>query len=168
MPFRFWVSDEYGPYIYKFLPSGDLLQTIQPPPAFLPYVNGYLNFSAIEEPTTGRSANQGFEGLTASPDGTTLYAMLQSAPLQDGGSDKTTNRYTRLLAYSVPSGLVKSVFVAPKLIGKVSLLCFCMYPGADSLNRGVRRSASAIEEGQDLLTVRNLLPLVDHLPRPIS
>jgi len=29
----------------------------------------------------------------------TLYAMLQSATIQDGGADKTTSRYTRLFAF---------------------------------------------------------------------
>jgi hypothetical protein len=41
-----------------------------------------------------------------------LYALLQSAPIQDGGSGKATNRYTRLLAYSVTSQSA-----TPKLTG---------------------------------------------------
>jgi hypothetical protein len=129
----FWTSDEYGPYIYKYSANGQLLQTIQPPQAILPFVNGALNFSAVNDPTTGRSANQGghdirtdisihslslgFEGFTASPDGTTLFALLQSATIQDGGSDKTTSRYTRLLQYSVPANLVSGMVTAPQLVG---------------------------------------------------
>lgn len=97
----FWMSDEYGPYIYSFTPTGQLIHTIQPPEAFLPYVNGSLNFTSSVDPDTGRAANQGFEGLTLSPDGRTLFALLQTATIQDGGSDKTTNRYTRLLAYDI-------------------------------------------------------------------
>lgn len=45
----------------------------------------------------------GFEGLTSSPSGSTLYALLQSATIQDGGSDKTTNRHARLFAWNVAS-----------------------------------------------------------------
>jgi len=41
----------------------------------------------------------GFEGLTIDPTTGTLYAMLQSATVQDGGADKTTSRYTRLFAF---------------------------------------------------------------------
>ena len=41
--------------------------------------------------------------------------MLQSATIQDGGGDKTTSRYTRLLAYDV-SALQPSV--PPPLIGE--------------------------------------------------
>ena len=112
------MSDEYGPHIYRFSPSGHLLQAIQPPNAFLPFIGGTLNFASETDPDTGRAANQGasclpiyahffdikstgFEGLTASPDGNTLYALLQSATIQDGGSSKSTSRFTRMLAYDV-------------------------------------------------------------------
>lgn len=60
----------------------------------------------------------GFEGFTSSPDGTTLFALLQSAMIQDGGSDKTTNRYTRLLQYSVSANLVSGMVTAPQLVGE--------------------------------------------------
>ena len=43
----------------------------------------------------------GFEGLTTSPSGDSLYVLLQSAPVQDGGPNKATNRYTRFLKYDV-------------------------------------------------------------------
>ena len=39
--------------------------------------------------------------------------MLQSATIQDGGSAKTTNRYTRLLAFNVASPII-----TPKLVGE--------------------------------------------------
>ena len=56
----------------------------------------------------------GFEGLTASPDGQTLYILLQSATVQDGGDSKSTSRFTRLFAYDVSNALVKR----PPLIGE--------------------------------------------------
>ena len=56
----------------------------------------------------------GFEGLTLDSTGNTLYAMLQSATIQDGGDDKDTSRYTRLLAYDVSSALTET----PPLIGE--------------------------------------------------
>ena len=55
----FWMSDEYGPYIYHFNSSGHLQHTIQPPKAFLPFTDGSLNFTSAEDPDTGRAANQG-------------------------------------------------------------------------------------------------------------
>ncbi|CDO75851.1 hypothetical protein BN946_scf184833.g2 [Trametes cinnabarina] len=110
----FWVSDEYGPYIYLMSPEGQLIETVQPPKAILPLVNGKLNFTSETDPTTGRAGNQGFEGLTVDASGKTLYALLQSATIQDGGSDQSTSRFTRLLAYDIADALL----VRPRLIGE--------------------------------------------------
>lgn len=49
-----------------------------------------------------------------SPDGNTLYALLQSATIQDGGSSKSTSRFTRMFAYDVSDALL----IRPKLIGE--------------------------------------------------
>lgn len=35
----FWISDEYGPFLYKFSESGKLVASIQPPDAILPIRN---------------------------------------------------------------------------------------------------------------------------------
>ncbi|KAG9048256.1 hypothetical protein FS837_000392 [Tulasnella sp. UAMH 9824] len=94
----FWISDEYGPYIYHFSEKGHLLDVIQPPPAVVPRIGGAVNFTS-------------FEGLTASPDGHKLYAMLQSSTMQDGGTDDTTSRNTRLFVYDIKRHV-------PKLIGE--------------------------------------------------
>jgi outer membrane autotransporter protein len=114
-----WVSDEYGPYIYRFSAEGMLLSVIRPPQALVPQRNGADNFSATEgvslpvvgvNPQTGRQNNQGLEGLSLSPDGRTLFTVLQSAAVQDvnTASINTSRRNTRLLAYDVsnPSSAV--------------------------------------------------------------
>ncbi|KAJ8494303.1 hypothetical protein ONZ45_g13284 [Pleurotus djamor] len=104
----YWVSDEYGPYIYRFSATGSLIQTIQPPAAILPHDSqGNLNFTADSDPATGRTSNQGFEGLTLDPATGTLYAILQTATIQDGGADKTTSRNTRLFAFDVSSSTAR-------------------------------------------------------------
>lgn len=60
LPFcRFWVSDEYGPYIYRFDAGGNLLQALQPNAAILPQIDGRLNFTSVSGPDTGRVGNQG-------------------------------------------------------------------------------------------------------------
>jgi hypothetical protein len=111
----FWISDEYGPYIYRFSAGGDLIQTIKPVDALLPRdANGKLNFTSVANPTTGRSPNQGFEGLTYDEATRTLYAMLQTATIQDGGADKTTSQFTRLFAYHIPV----NPLVRPALTGE--------------------------------------------------
>ncbi|KAL1745518.1 esterase-like activity of phytase-domain-containing protein [Schizophyllum fasciatum] len=97
----FWVSDEYGPYIYLFSADGALLHAIAPPAAVLPKKDGETDFTSVEDPDSGRAANQGLENLTLDRATQTLYAMLQSAAVQDGGGEDTTSRYTRLLAFDV-------------------------------------------------------------------
>ena len=55
----FWVGDEYGAYIYRFDSNGNLIQTIQPPPAIVPVIDGRVNFTSVSGPDTGRVGNQG-------------------------------------------------------------------------------------------------------------
>lgn len=38
----FWVSDEYGPFIYRFNSKGQMVAAIQPPDAILPVRNGEI------------------------------------------------------------------------------------------------------------------------------
>jgi len=126
----FWVSEEYGPYIYHYTSWGLRIGAIRPPAAFIPMrlnAQNQLveNFSADSppigvtynpdpgNPVSGRQNNQGFEGLAMSPDRRTLFVLLQSALIQDTdpANIKTTRRNTRLLAYDVSHLL-------PRLIGE--------------------------------------------------
>jgi len=110
----FWVSDEYGPYLYQFSPWGRMLQAIMPPAAYIPHRNGSISFSSNDplvydpnrtvipaDPTTGRDNNHGLEGLTISADGLTLYALMQSALNQEGGPSNPYRRQGRLLEYDI-------------------------------------------------------------------
>ncbi|HKF60511.1 MAG TPA: esterase-like activity of phytase family protein [Dongiaceae bacterium] len=121
----FWVSDEYGPYIYHYAPDGKMLAVIRPPTAFIPMRKGEENFASNnppkggaapspENPESGRQNNQGFEGLAVGPDGKHLYALLQSATIQDGGKggSSPTRFNTRMLAYDISDP------AAPKLTGE--------------------------------------------------
>ncbi|KAL2161873.1 hypothetical protein VTH06DRAFT_7657 [Thermothelomyces fergusii] len=110
----FWISDEYGPFLYRFDENGRMTAAVQPPDALLPIRNGKVSFNSNtppiyngsqvpspEDPDHGRQNNQGFEGLTISADGKTLWAMLQSAAEQDGGVSSSQRRNTRLLKYAL-------------------------------------------------------------------
>ena len=110
----YWISDEYGPYIYHFDASGRMTQAIMPPDAYIPHRNGSVSFSADSPPiynpneviipadtVTGRDNNQGLEGLTASADGTKLYALMQSALDQEGGPNNPNRLQARLLEYDI-------------------------------------------------------------------
>lgn len=107
-----FISDEYGPYIYRFSPDGRLLSAIRPPEAFIPQRNGKDHFSSNNpgpgaaepkpaNPETGRQNNQGFEGLALTPDGKFLVVILQSATRQDGGTSPETRQNTRILYYDI-------------------------------------------------------------------
>ena len=108
----FFISDEYGPYIYHFSPAGKMLSAIRPPEALIPKRKGKDHFSANApgpgakapepgNPETGRQNNQGLEGLALSSDGKTLVTILQSATRQDGGDKPETRNYTRVLYYDI-------------------------------------------------------------------
>lgn len=116
----FWVSEEYGPYVYKFTATGQMVQAIRPPDAILPHRNSTVSFSAASPPVydperlpvpedtdSGRNNNQGLEALSLSADGKTLYTMLQSALDQEGGPKKKNRQPTRFLAYDISSDTPK-------------------------------------------------------------
>jgi hypothetical protein len=63
----FWVSDEYGPFVTHFDATGKQVGRYSPFDATLPHE------------LSNRVPNRGLEGLTVTPDGTTLVAMMQSA-----------------------------------------------------------------------------------------
>ncbi len=107
-----FISDEYGPYIYRYAADGRLLSATRPPAALIPMRSGHEDFSSDnpgpgaaepkpKNPTSGRQNNQGFEGLARSPDGKYLIAVLQSATRQDGGDAPETRDHTRALVYDM-------------------------------------------------------------------
>ena len=102
----YWVSDEYGPGVFRFDAQARLEETILPPDALLPRQGGFpgrLNFTGNSVPTSGRRNNQGLEGLTLSPDGRRLVSILQSPTIQDGGGGNG-GRNTRILQFDVVTG----------------------------------------------------------------
>jgi len=50
-----FISDEYGPYIYRFSADGRMISATAPPAAFLPMRHGTVNFSS-NNPGPGESA----------------------------------------------------------------------------------------------------------------
>ncbi|KAK7203944.1 3-phytase [Myxozyma melibiosi] len=112
----FWITDEYGPYLYRFNSRGMMVEAIRPPEAIVPYRNGTQSFSADSpregsdidgdditpaDPDSGRDNNHGFEGASISPDGKYLFALLQAATVQDGGTKKYQSSYSRLVKYDI-------------------------------------------------------------------
>jgi hypothetical protein len=63
----FWVSDEYGPFLVHFDANGKEIERLPP-------FNG-----SLPRELSLRSPNQGMEGLTITPDDSTLVGIMQSA-----------------------------------------------------------------------------------------
>lgn len=102
----YWVSDEYGPALFRFDAQARLLETILPPAALLPVQGAYpgkLNFTGNAAPSSGRRNNRGLEGLSLSPDGKRIIAFLQSPNIQDGGAGNL-GRNTRILQFDAETG----------------------------------------------------------------
>jgi len=97
------------PSILQFKPDGTFMARLIPPENYFPRnpTTGEIDFRESADRTEGREDNRGFEGIALSPDGKTLYAILQSALTQDGGKDAGA---TRLLVFDAFSGTPKSEY----------------------------------------------------------
>jgi hypothetical protein len=93
---RFLVSDEYGPSLYEFDREGYRVRTFQTPANLIPRSPTDIpNFANDTGNAKGKRTNRGFEGLAITPDGAYVYAMLQSAMLDEGGSSGVCNRIVK-------------------------------------------------------------------------
>ncbi len=112
---HFYVSDEYGPSIYEFLPNGSFVRAFVQPRNVLPRDAKGLNFSTLNSTPVvrGRQRNRGFEGLAISPNGTRLFALLEDPMAEEGSNEGCStvcapagrfSRNTRLIVYSTLTG----------------------------------------------------------------
>lgn len=99
---RFYVSDEYGPSVYEFSSDGKLVRVFETPANVLPRDANGPNYSASID--LGRQDNRGYEGLTLSPDGKTLYAILQDPLQQEGSPDGRRSQNVRIVEFDTASG----------------------------------------------------------------
>ncbi len=102
-----YISDEYGPFIYRFDNTGALLGSLPIPDAFIPKLGtnyprtiNYLTAGLNAALDSGRSNNRGMEGLSITPDGRKLVACIQS-PLSQDGENRNPSRNTRILVYDL-------------------------------------------------------------------
>jgi hypothetical protein len=111
-----YFSDEYGTYIARFNPAKQITGITQLPEAARPHTPaGVLNFDSVNAPTSGRRNNQGLEGLSVTPDGKRLFALMQSALVQDtSGSQQQTRNNSRLFVFDIEGELREN----PALIGE--------------------------------------------------
>jgi hypothetical protein len=100
---NFIVSDEYGPSVYEFGRNGRLVRAFTTPANLIPRSgSGVPNFAGDTGNVAGKRTNRGFEGLAISPDGKFVYAMLQSAMLDEGAASGV---YSRIVKFDTATGL---------------------------------------------------------------
>ncbi len=99
------VSDEYGPSLYEFNRSGQLVRAYETPANLLPRTAAGVDFNATPPTlTAGREGNRGMEGLAISPDGRYAYGVLQNGTIQDGWTSAGRGQYTRIVKYDTATG----------------------------------------------------------------
>jgi len=100
-----FVSDEYGPHLYRFdRATGGRQAVITLPAGFAVAHPGQDGDDETAANRSGRVANKGMEGLAITPDGSHLIGALQSPLIQDGGVKAGT---TRLVVIDLKTGEVK-------------------------------------------------------------
>jgi hypothetical protein len=123
----FFISDEYGPYIFEFGPLGHLLRRIPVPQKFQisnPSADPIIEVTAN---SSGRQANRGMEGLAITPHGLSLVGIMQNALIQDNGltPDPNDNPDSRF-------GLNNRILKINLLTGKTKEYVYVL----DAINRG--------------------------------
>jgi hypothetical protein len=95
-----YASDEYGPSLLEIKPNGQVERRFETPANLLPRnaVTGVVNHAGDTGNTAGKRTNRGFEGLAISPDGRFVFAMLQSAMLDEGAGNGVYNRIVKFSA----------------------------------------------------------------------
>jgi autotransporter-associated beta strand protein len=117
-----YITDEYGPNIY-YIKDGQIGAVINPPASAMPRATGgTLSFTtnssgtSAVDPTSGRRSNQGMEAVAITPDGRTLFTMLQSATMQDSVSGAQNRQFTRLYKYDVSQSRSNPVLTAEYVV----------------------------------------------------
>ena len=82
------VADEYGPSVYVFDRRGRLLKVFETPDNLKPRLADGASLDYVSDRGVlrfGRQDNRGFEGISISPDGRRLYAVLQDPLVNEPG-----------------------------------------------------------------------------------
>jgi hypothetical protein len=95
----FWVSDEYGPHMVHFNAEGVEIGRINA------FSNDARNTFTLPAEFANRRANRGMEGLTITPDETTLVGIMQSTMYNPSSAVKV-NDIVRLVTVNLINGEV--------------------------------------------------------------
>jgi len=82
----FYLTDEYGPYLYQFSRQGRMLRRLALPAEFAPRTaEGKLNFTDKARLASGRDINQGPEGMCLLPGENAAMLVFQRGLIQEPG-----------------------------------------------------------------------------------
>jgi hypothetical protein len=95
----FWISDEYGPHIVHFNAEGVEIGRINA------FTADTRNTFTLPAEFANRRANRGMEGLTVTPDETTLVGIMQSTMYNPSSAVKVNN-IVRIVAVNLTDGSI--------------------------------------------------------------
>src|SRR5215212_2957909 len=96
----FWAVEEYGPSLVHIDASGRVLRRFVPRGSQIEGAD-YPVVAALPAIFNLRTLNRGFEGLTLSPDGSTLYLAIQSPLSNPDATTGSRSRLLRILAFDI-------------------------------------------------------------------
>jgi hypothetical protein len=106
----FWLAEEYGPSLLHLDARGHVLTRFVPEGIVLDGAD-YPVSATLPGLFAKRSDSQGFEGLTLSPDGGTLYLAMQGPLSNPNNTTGDHSRQIRILAFDVASEQVVAEYV---------------------------------------------------------
>lgn len=93
----FWIADEYAPSILHVAADGTVLTRLVPEGLSL-NTPGENVRELLPRVLLKRKANRGFEGIAISPDGSRVYALMQTALFNPDKKSGEDSRHLRLIA----------------------------------------------------------------------
>ncbi len=104
----FMFGDEFGPYLINVDAQGRVLRVVETRLDGQPLIGpDHPSLQVGAAPTAGANfrvrRSGGYEGMALTPDGQTLWAMLEQ-PLYAPNSDQAEGQFLRVIEYSVPQG----------------------------------------------------------------
>lgn len=106
----FWVVEEYGPSLLHIAADGKVIKRWQPAGLPLPEAD-YPVETTLPAILGLRKGNRGFEGIGISPDGRTIFAIVQSPLANPDAATGDPSRLTRIIAFSTVSETVTAEYV---------------------------------------------------------
>lgn len=97
---EFWALEEYGPSLVHIDSNGTVLRRFVLEGSLIQSAD-YPVVASLPSIFNRRTPNRGFEGLTLSPDGRTLYLAIQSPLSNPDAKTATQSRVVRILAFDI-------------------------------------------------------------------